>query len=118
VKVEKAPKSDVPKGEAAKGEAPKGDTPKDNAPVAAEGEKKTSRYTLQLSAFQDRSEAEDFAKKIAGSGYKPSIVAADIPGRGIWYRVRVGEFPSAQAALDAKKTFERKQHLIAYVTKL
>ena len=51
-------------------------------------------YTLQLSAFQDRAEAEDFAKKLGPINYKPNIVAANIPGRGVWYRVRVGEFAS------------------------
>ncbi|HJZ87918.1 MAG TPA: SPOR domain-containing protein [Polyangia bacterium] len=75
-----------------------------------------ARYTLQVSAFQDRAEAEEFAKKI--QGYKLSIVAADIPGRGVWYRVRVGEYPTQKAALEGKAEFERKLHLIAYVTRL
>jgi cell division protein FtsN len=44
-------------------------------------------------------------------------VAADIPGRGVWYRVRVGDFASQKAALDAKSELERKLHIIAYVTK-
>jgi septal ring-binding cell division protein DamX len=76
------------------------------------------KYTLQLSAFQDRGEADDFARKLSGTGYKPSIVAADIPGRGVWYRVRVGEYPSQKAAVDAKGELERKLHLTAYVTRL
>jgi DedD protein len=78
---------------------------------------KPGHYTLQLSAFQDRAEAEDFAKKLGPIGYKPNIVAADIPGRGVWYRVRVGDFASQKAALDAKSELERKLHIIAYVTK-
>jgi cell division septation protein DedD len=86
--------------------------------LAAASKAGGSRYTLQLSAFQDRAEAEDFAKKLGGSGYKPNVVAADIPGRGVWYRVRVGDFSSQKAALDAKADLERKLHVIAYVTKL
>jgi cell division septation protein DedD len=77
-----------------------------------------AHYTLQLSAFQDRAEADEFAKKLSGTGYKANIVAADIPGRGIWYRVRVGDFPSQKAAVEAKVDFERKLHMIAYVTRL
>ena len=71
-----------------------------------------------MSAFQERTEAEDFVKNLGTSPWKPSIVAADIPGRGIWYRVRIGEFSSQKAALDAKAELERKHHIISYVTKL
>jgi septal ring-binding cell division protein DamX len=115
------PKSEPPKVES-KPEAPKVE-PKPEPPkpgVSAEklaAASKPGHYTLQLSAFQDRAEAEDFAKKLGPIGYKPNIVAADIPGRGVWYRVRVGDFASQKAALDAKSDLERKLHIIAYVTK-
>ncbi len=89
-----------------------------SAEKLASASKAAGRYTLQLSAFQERSEADEFAKKLSGTGYKANIVAADIPGRGVWYRVRVGDFTSQKAALDAKADIERKLHIIAYVTKL
>ena len=102
-------------------EPPKAEPPKPEKPaVSAEklaAASKPGHYTLQLSAFQDRAEAEDFAKKLGPMSYKPNIVAADIPGRGVWYRVRVGDFASQKAALDAKSELERKLHIIAYVTK-
>jgi cell division septation protein DedD len=101
-------------------EAPNPETPKPAPAVSAEKlavASKTGHYTLQLSAFQDRAEAEDFTKKLGPIGYKPNIVAADIPGRGVWYRVRVGDFASQKAALDAKGELERKLNIIAYVTR-
>jgi cell division septation protein DedD len=136
--VVEAPKPEPPKPEPPKVEAPKAETPKpvvetpkpeppkaeppkaEKTAVSAEklaAASKTGHYTLQLSAFQDRGEAEDFAKKLGPIGYKPNIVAADIPGRGVWYRVRVGDFSSQKAALDAKSELERKLNIIAYVTK-
>ena len=117
------PKAEPPKAEPPKAEPPKTEPPKTEAPkTAVSAEKlaaasKPGHYTLQLSAFQDRAEAEDFVKKLGPMSYKPNIVAADIPGRGVWYRVRVGDFSSQKAALDAKSELERKLNIIAYVTK-
>lgn len=75
-------------------------------------------FTLQLSAFPERSEAEEFMHKIEAAGYRPFVVASEIPGKGVFYRVRVGDFTSRQSALAAKNEFERKQRMIAYVAKL
>lgn len=77
-----------------------------------------THYTLQLSAFPEKGQAEQFVKRIQGAGYKPFIVMTEIPGRGIFYRVRIGDFTNHKAAVDAKSAFEHKQHLIAYVAKL
>jgi len=77
-----------------------------------------SHFTLQLSAFPEKQDAEEFMHKIQSAGYKPFLVASEIPGKGVFYRVRVGDFASRQAAVDAKAEFERKQRMIAYVAKL
>ncbi len=85
-------------------------------------EKKTvdgaTHFTLQLSAFPEKADAEAFMRKIESAGYHPFLVASEIPGRGIFYRVRVGDYASRQAAMTAKSDFEHKQRLIAYVAKL
>ena len=77
-----------------------------------------SHFTLQLSAFPDKADAEEFMHKIQSAGYKPFLVASEIPGKGVFFRVRVGDYGSRQAAVDAKAEFERKQRIIAYVAKL
>ncbi|HEY1586958.1 MAG TPA: SPOR domain-containing protein [Polyangia bacterium] len=77
-----------------------------------------SHFTLQLSAFPDKDDAEEFMRKIQSAGYKPFLVASEIPGKGIFFRVRVGDYGSRQAAVDAKTEFEKKQRIIAYVAKL
>jgi cell division septation protein DedD len=78
----------------------------------------TPHFTLQLSAFPDKSDAEDFMHKIQAAGYKPFLVSSEIPGKGLFFRVRVGDYASRQAAVEAKGEFERKQRIIAYVAKL
>jgi septal ring-binding cell division protein DamX len=78
----------------------------------------SSHFTLQLSAFPEKGDAEEFMRKIQTAGYKPFLVASEIPGKGIFFRVRVGDYGSRQAAVDAKTEFEKKQRIIAYVAKL
>jgi cell division septation protein DedD len=77
-----------------------------------------AHFTLQLSAFPEKSDAEEFMKKIQAAGYKPFLVASEVPGKGIFYRVRVGDYTTRESAMNAKTEFERKQRIIAYVAKL
>jgi septal ring-binding cell division protein DamX len=70
------------------------------------------RFTLQLGSFPDRAEAEAFARRF-GAG--PYVVESDIPGKGIWFRVRVGDYPSPKEAIAAKASFEKQHNVIAYV---
>jgi len=83
--------------------------------VAGVDQKSKGHFTLQISSFQDKKEAEEFARKLKGEN--PYLVQSDIPGKGIWYRVRIGNFASDKDANAAKLVFERKFNLIAYVAR-
>lgn len=74
------------------------------------------KFTLQLSATQTRDEAVRFATKLKDSGYAPYIVEATVPNRGTWYRVRMGSFPSRDAATRYLSDFKRETSLEAFVT--
>lgn len=100
---------------------------KQKAPKAAKGAKLAKgkaqvetglRYTLQLSSFQDRREAQAFMDKLRKKGHDVAMVPTRIPGRGLWYRVRLGTFTNWKVAVDAKVSFERNEKSIAYVAKL
>ena len=62
----------------------------------------SANFTIQVSAFQTQEEAEAYKKSLNRKGYHPYVVAAEIPGKGIWYRVRVGRFENKDAAAEAK----------------
>jgi septal ring-binding cell division protein DamX len=93
--------------------------PSKNAPVpvigatATDSAKGKVHFTLQLSSFQDRAEAEAFAAKFVSE--KTYLVVSDLPGKGTWYRVRVGDFATAKDAIAGKLAFEKKHGVIAYV---
>jgi DedD protein len=100
--------------------AAKADKEAKDAKAAAEKDKDKgkSHFTLQLSAFATKGEASDFMRRLRDAGYKPYLIESMIPGKGLMYRVRLGDYTSRDSALSAKSDFERKQKMVAYVAKL
>lgn len=76
------------------------------------------RFTLQLSSFQDRSEAEAFLSSMKSAGYQPYLTEADVTGKGTFYRVRLGSYRSLEAANDAKAEYEKTARKSAQVMRL
>ena len=87
-----APKSD----EKARVETP--------APVADGG----GNFTAQVGSHSNQSKANEHVSRLRAAGFDARSVAAELPGRGTWYRVQVGRFADrgeaakAVAALHAK----------------
>ncbi|QSQ15337.1 SPOR domain-containing protein [Myxococcus landrumensis] len=76
---------------------------------------KGGAFTLQLSAFQDKQEADRFVARLRDRGYAPYIVSAEVVGKGTWYRVRMGTFASKDAAARYLSDFKRETQLDAFV---
>lgn len=76
---------------------------------------KGGAFTLQLSAFQDKQEADRFAARLRDRGYAPYILTAEVAGKGTWYRVRMGSFASRDAATRYLSDFKRETSLDAFV---
>ncbi len=76
---------------------------------------KGGAFTLQLSAFQSKAEADKFSGKLRDRGYAPYIVTAEVPKKGTWYRVRMGSFPTKEAAGRYLSDFKRETQLEAFV---
>jgi len=53
-------------------------------------------YTIQIASAPHRADAERVAKQLAAR--RPRIVAADVPGKGRWYRVQIGSYDSRESA--------------------
>ncbi|HEY5938228.1 MAG TPA: SPOR domain-containing protein [Kofleriaceae bacterium] len=95
------------------------DKPADKAAdKPAEAKKPEQRFTLQLSSFQDKAEAETFLSAIKAAGYQAYVTEAAVTGKGTFYRVRLGKYASLDAANDAKLDFETKSKKSASVMKL
>ncbi|HEY0191020.1 MAG TPA: SPOR domain-containing protein [Kofleriaceae bacterium] len=79
---------------------------------------KSGRFTLQLSSFQDKSEAEAFLSSMKSAGYQAYLTEAEVNGKGTFYRVRLGSYRSVDAASDAKAEYEKSARKTAQVMKL
>ncbi len=88
------------------------------ADAKPDAKKLKKRFTLQVGSFQDKDEADTFFRSLEGGNYTPYMVEAEVPGKGTYFRVRVGGYPTFDEALEAKSKFEDSQHVIAYVTRL
>jgi DedD protein len=76
------------------------------------------RFTLQLSSFQDKAEAEAFLSATKAAGFQPYLTEADVTGKGTFYRVRLGSYRSLEAAGDARSEYERASRKTAQVMRL
>jgi cell division protein FtsN len=72
-------------------------------------------YQLQVSSFRSQAEAQEFSDQLRARGHKSYVLEAHVPGRGTWYRVRVGPFPSQQAAAAYRSTFETREHVVPFL---
>jgi len=68
-------------------------------------------YTLQVVSYESSEQAERFAKNLRGRNHKAFVAQADVPGRGRFFRVRIGPFEARKDALDYQASFERDEHM-------
>ena len=88
------------------------------APAASkptEGTVPTGPFTLQLGASQNREDAERLVSRLREKGYAPYIVTAEVPGKGTYYRVRMGSFATREAAGRYLEDFRRETKTEAFV---
>ena len=62
-------------------------------------------WVVQVGSTQERFEAERIAARFASRGAR--VTVADVPGKGRWYRVRVGSFDTREAADRYLRDLER-----------
>lgn len=58
------------------------------------------KVTIQAVSIKDLAEADAVVNKLKDRGYPAYKVIAVVPGKGIWFRIRVGRYASRDAAGD------------------
>lgn len=56
------------------------------------------QYTIQVAAVKESGSAERLVARLRGKGYPAYQVRVEVPGKGVWHRVRVGAFESRTSA--------------------
>ena len=90
----------------------------DDKPERADKSETKAKFTLQLSSFQDKAEAEALLSAVKSAGFQPYLTQAEVTGKGTFYRVRLGNYRSVEAANDAKAELEKAAHKSAQVMRL
>jgi DedD protein len=85
-------------------------TSSDTAPAGHEG-----GYQLQVSSFRTQAEAQAFADQLRARSHKAYVVEAHVPGRGTWFRVRVGPFSTKNAVVQYRTGFEAREHVVPFI---
>jgi len=75
----------------------------------------TLRYTVQIAAYPEKGLAEDEVRKMKKRGYAAFIASSELPGKGMWHRVRLGSFLNRTAAEKLQKDIRAKEGVSALV---
>jgi DedD protein len=82
----------------------------ETAPTGAPG-----GYQLQVSSFKTQPEADAFAAALRRRGHKAYVEPANVKGRGLWHRVRVGPFKYRHSAVIYRQDFEAKERMVTFI---
>ncbi len=68
--------------------------------------KSSGHYVVQVSSWQSEFMAKKVADRFKDKGYQSTVEKANVKGKGIWYRVKVGNF---KTLIDAEQFFKKNQ---------
>jgi cell division septation protein DedD len=72
-------------------------------------------HQLQVSSFKTQAEADAFAMALRRRGHKAYVEPAQVKGRGLWYRVRIGPFKYRHSAVVYRQEFEAKERMVTFI---
>lgn len=84
-----------------------------SGPEAAEGA--SGGYQLQVSSFRLQEEAQRFSAALRKRGHRAHYESALVPGKGTWYRVRIGPFKHKGEAMSYRREFEQREHMVPFL---
>jgi cell division septation protein DedD len=74
-------------------------------------------YTLQVASYQEPSEAHALSGALRARGHMAFVLRAEVDGRGVYHRVRVGPFETMKAAEEYRAAFERDERMNTFVVR-
>jgi cell division septation protein DedD len=64
-------------------------------------------YTIQAASVKNAKDADRLIQKLKKSGFPAYRAIGKVPGKGIWFRVRIGEYKSKSEALGVMKKLKK-----------
>ncbi len=79
---------------------------KADVPAAPKASSRSGSYALQVGSYPKESDAKDQLPTFSSLGLPVQIKQVVIEGKGTWYRILVGEFPSIKEADTAGRAYQ------------
>ena len=64
-------------------------------------------FSVQIFAFRDKAKAEQAVDELQKKDYPAFIIKEDLGGKGVWNKVRVGQFSSREEAIALLKEIKK-----------
>ena len=68
-------------------------------------------YSVQVGSFRVAEQAETLQQRLVRKGYDVRVRLSMVPGQGAWYRVRVGQFPTREAAEGVARRLHAQEQI-------
>lgn len=72
-------------------------------------------FQIQVSSFDAKPDADAFAAVLRRRGHKAYVESANVKGKGVWHRVRIGPFKHKRSADVYRQEFEAKERLVTFI---
>ncbi len=76
---------------------------------------KSGGYQLQVASFKKPEDADTCAGALRRRGQRAHVEQAQVRGRGLWHRVRIGPFRYKRSAAIYRQDFEAKERMVTFV---
>lgn len=74
-------------------------------------------YSVQVGSFRLAEQAQQLKQQLVDKGYEARTQLTLVPGKGTWYRVRVGKFGEREAADQTAQRLRSQESMDVLVTK-
>ncbi len=106
-------KDAFPSASSKQAESKQPQSPAQREPAAASFGK--LRYTVQTASYQERAMADDEVQRLKKRGFAAFVLSSEMPGKGVWHRVRIGSFSNKTAAEKLQRVIHEKERLLGIV---
>ncbi|MDY6843675.1 MAG: SPOR domain-containing protein [Thermodesulfobacteriota bacterium] len=74
------------------------------------------KFVVQVAAFKSKDTAETLSNKLRKRGYPSYVARAEIFGKGVLFRVRVGNFDHRNTAEQYASRLRKDEHFLPFIT--
>lgn len=74
-------------------------------------------HAVQIGSFNSATDAVNLKKKMIDKGYPTFVAEADLGQKGLWYRVRIGPYTSADVAKQVQQQLETREKIKGFVSR-